>query len=77
MTVENNSKKSGELRMSEKTTKEKKDGATFVVHILHRNNATWQGEVVWANKNVCKPFRSALELLKLIDSALDDEEDLK
>ena len=24
---------------------------TFVVHVRYKENATWQGEVVWAEKN--------------------------
>lgn len=49
---------------------EKKHGgqATFVVRIQYRQNATWQGQVTWAEKKKTLPFRSALELLKLIDS---------
>ena len=43
---------------------------TFVVHVQYRQNATWQGTVVWADKNKTQRFRSALELMKLIDSAL-------
>ena len=42
--------------------------ATFVVRIQYRQNASWQGQVTWAEKNQTVPFRSALELLKLIDS---------
>ena len=42
--------------------------ATFVVRIQYRQNATWQGQVTWAEKNKTMSFRSALELLKLIDS---------
>ena len=49
------------------------DKATFVVHIQYRQNATWQGTVVWAEQQKSCNFRSALELLKLIDSALDKE----
>ena len=44
---------------------------TFVVHISHNENATWQGEIVWAERNKKQKFRSALELLKL---DLTDEE---
>lgn len=47
---------------------------TFVVHVRYRQNATWQGDVIWAEKNERQSFRSALELLKLIDSALDSKE---
>lgn len=46
--------------------------ATFVVHVMHRQNATWQGTVVWAEKNQKASFRSALELVKLMDSAVED-----
>jgi len=47
--------------------------ATFVVHVKYRQHSTWQGEIVWAEKNKKRTFRSALELLKLIDGALEDE----
>lgn len=46
--------------------------ATFIVHVQYRQNATWQGSVFWAEKNATRNFRSALELLKLIDSAFED-----
>lgn len=48
------------------------DLATFVIHVRYRQNATWQGEVVWADTNKRCGFRSALELLKLMDSALEE-----
>lgn len=43
---------------------------TFVVNICYCENNTWQGYVVWAEKNRKEYFRSALELMKLIDGAL-------
>ncbi len=58
----------------ENNKKEKKKTGTFVVHVKHCENATWQGEVTWAEENRKKQFRSALELIKLIDSALNMEE---
>lgn len=45
--------------------------ATFVVQVMYRQNATWQGKVAWSEKNETKNFRSALELIKLIDSAAE------
>ena len=48
----------------------KKHTGTFVVHVSHCDNATWQGEVTWAEANKKKSFRSALELIRLIDGAL-------
>ncbi len=47
---------------------------TFVVQILSQQNATWQGRVTWTDKNQVQNFRSALELLKLIDGALEEKE---
>ena len=46
---------------------------TFILNIYNRQNATWQGSVTWVEKKK-QQFRSALELLKLIESALDEEE---
>lgn len=46
------------------------DKATFVVQVQFRQNATWQGTVTWAEKNETCHFRSALELLKLMDETL-------
>ena len=43
---------------------------TFVVKIEHCCNETWQGEVVWAEENRKEKFRSALELIKLMDEAM-------
>lgn len=44
--------------------------ATFVIHVKYRQNSTWQGDIFWAEKQEKIYFRSALEMLKLIDSAL-------
>ena len=52
----------------------KKDTGTFVIHVSHCDNATWQGEVTWAEANKKKSFRSALELIRLIDGALEVDE---
>ena len=53
------------------------DLATFVVHVKYRQHSTWQGEVVWTEKGKKKSFRSALELLKLIDGALDSDTEIE
>lgn len=44
--------------------------ATFHVRIRFRRNASWQGTVTWLEHQETMHFRSALELLGLIDSAL-------
>ena len=48
--------------------------ASFIVRVTSRQNATWQGSISWTERGVTKHFRSALELIKLIASALDEEE---
>ncbi len=54
-----------------------KDRATFVVHVKFRQNATWQGTIQWLDTNKAQNFRSTLEMIKLIDEALDDGENMK
>lgn len=56
---------------------EKKQGeqATFVVRVQYRQNATWQGQVTWTDTGKTACFRSALELLKLIDSTAQADSD--
>ncbi|MEG0765744.1 MAG: hypothetical protein RR281_03330 [Pseudoflavonifractor sp.] len=43
---------------------------TFVVQILNTQNATWQGTITWTGSHRQEAFRSALELMHLIESAL-------
>lgn len=51
---------------------------TFIIKVMDQQNATWQGSVTWVDEQREQHFRSTLELLKLIDGALekrnDDEE---
>ncbi|WP_022765852.1 hypothetical protein [Butyrivibrio sp. XPD2006] len=47
----------------------KKKG-TFVVKIEFCQHGTWQGQVIWAEENRTERFRSALELLRLMDEAM-------
>ena len=41
------------------------------VRILFRQNASWQGTVLWSEGSQEERFRSALELALLLDSALE------
>ena len=60
-------------KMSKETlTQQKGKTATFVIHVMHRQNATWQGSVTWAEKDKKANFRSTLELIKLIDGAVEE-----
>lgn len=44
--------------------------ATFQISVLFRQNASWQGTVLWVNQDMESQFRSALELIGLLDNAL-------
>ena len=44
--------------------------ATMELHILFRQNASWQGSILWMEGKQEQHFRSVLELIFLIDSAL-------
>ena len=48
--------------------------ATFVVHVQFRQNATWQGTIQWLEEKKTQKFRSMLEMLKLMDQALQKEQ---
>ena len=47
--------------------------ATFVIKVLFRQNASWQGSVLWVEEGQEESFRSELELTLLISSALEKE----
>ena len=46
-----------------------KPQGTFIIKILNKQHSTWQGSVTWVEEQKTQNFRSALELLKLIDGA--------
>lgn len=46
--------------------------ATFVIKILFRQHTSWQGTVLWCEKSREENFRSVLELLFLMDSAMKE-----
>lgn len=50
-----------------------KNKGAFLIDIYDRQHGTWQGSVTWLDVNEKQHFRSALELIKLIDSALEEE----
>lgn len=66
-----------EVENIEEMEKRHGEKATFIVRIQYRQNATWQGEVTWAEKDKTQSFRSALELLKLIDSTTKETREME
>lgn len=46
---------------------------TFILEIKSTRNNTWQGTILWVQTQQKVAFRSALEAIKILDSALTDE----
>lgn len=57
-----------------KFSKKKKE-ETFIVKIKDGQNHTWQGSILWVDEQKEESFRSALELMKLIDEAMVENEE--
>lgn len=45
--------------------------ATFLIRILFRQNASWQGSILWLEGKREESFRSVLELIFLVNDALN------
>ena len=50
--------------------------ATFELQVLFRQHSSWQGVVIWKERRSEQSFRSVLELILLLDSALRDMEEI-
>ena len=57
--------------MQKAPVKSRGEVATFELKVFFRQNASWQGTICWLEKNQEESFRSALELLILLNSALE------
>ena len=73
---------SEELEKSEKALAESRDFSTkkgklasFKLRIIFRQNASWQGSLGWLEHNIDEPFRSAIEMIMLMDSAVSNQDD--
>ncbi len=51
-----------------------KKNASFLIDIVDTRNHTWQGKLYWVQEKKTVTFRSALELMQLIGSAVSPEE---
>lgn len=45
---------------------------TFMIHVQHEQNSSWQGRITWMERNQTINFRSAWEMVKLIASAVEE-----
>jgi len=52
-----------------------KNVRTFVIKIKGTDNGTWQGTVDWVEEKKKVAFRSALELIRVMDSSVSIKED--
>lgn len=50
---------------------------TFLIKIIEKQNTTWQGKVTWIEEQREQYFKSALELLKLIDGAMEQNQNIE
>lgn len=53
--------------------KQSKKDKSFMIVIKDTQNASWQGTIEWLDQNKKEHFRSALEMIKLIDSAVEND----
>nr|WP_297705166.1 hypothetical protein [uncultured Butyrivibrio sp.] len=63
-----------EKRIDQATTNNNCGGSkrsTFIVKVDHCQNSSWQGRITWAEENKQVSFRSTLELLKLMNEAVE------
>lgn len=54
----------------EEMLKNNGEKGTFIIRVEQRQHSSWQGRVTWVKEGKTENFRSALELLKMIDGAL-------
>ena len=55
-------------------TKKTKENAQFAVSMHKADDGRWVGNVTWINAEKTQSFRSTLELIKLLDSAVEKTE---
>jgi hypothetical protein len=63
------------IMKDEELLEKRGDIGTFVVRVQHRQHSSWQGRVTYLEEDKTVYFRSALELVKIIDGTLDNAQD--
>lgn len=48
---------------------------TFIIEVLDTKDSSWQGKVNWVDGKKEQTFRSVMELLRLIDSVVAEDEE--
>lgn len=49
---------------------------SFVIEVKSQENHSWQGTITWVEGKRKEHFRSALEMIRLIDSTLNKESEV-
>lgn len=66
------------MKKSDKLNNTAQDGGrkkgTFIVKVEYSQHETYQGQVIWAEGNKSKRFRSMLELIRLMDDVMKSDE---
>ena len=44
---------------------------------MNNQNSTWQGSITWVEEQKTQNFRSALEMIKMIDGVLDGIDEIE
>ena len=65
---------SSESKTGSRAEERSQERNTFVVQVRMQQNATWQGSVHWVEGEQTQHFRSALELIRLMDEGLKSKE---
>ena len=53
---------------------DRKGSTDFLVRVMFRKNTTWQGEIHWLGSDKKRSFRSSLELMLLMQEAMDQKD---
>nr|WP_155959603.1 hypothetical protein [[Eubacterium] cellulosolvens] len=56
---------------------DRENGASFIVDIKRNEYSSWQGTVTWIESNETVSFRSAMELIRLMDSVVEKDRELE
>lgn len=48
---------------------------TFIVKVMSQQNNSWQGSITWSETGETQYFRSALELLHMMDDVIKEKKD--
>lgn len=47
---------------------------TFIIEIKSTEHESWQGVITWVDENKTQTFRSALELVRMLDSVIQNKD---